>query len=305
MDKIFILVLGMSVILTSGCSSNTLKKSRNVSASGIAYADSVNELLDESIKQVIDFDSHELLKTRIGTNPKRMLKEKNKALTNLINEINRFRYQTSLMKNYFINLQALSDSTVKDDIGASVGTISNSIKHLNNRSSKEDNSLQYAITEEQQTYIGSLTGILLGAHYAANIKATLKRDAAIIGTQLLLQEKQLKHILSILKNRLSTGNALYLEEKVVAPYINSDTPIIDKKMWVTNRREWFKMQQVAPIFAKVKEAHKALRLAWEDILRGKEDIEATSTMLADVNEFVTTLQHLDKARTQAKEQLNN
>ncbi len=305
MHRQAILILGILALLMTACSSNTLKQSRNVSASGVAYADSVNELLDETIKQVIDFDSHELLKTRIGSNPKQMLKQKNKALITLISEINRFRYQTSLMKNYFVNLQALSDSTIKDDMGTSVATISGSISHLNNRSDKVDNISKYAINEEQQTYIGTLTGMLLGAHYAANIKATLKRDAPIIGTQLLLQEKQLKHILSILKDRLSAGSAIFLGKKIVAPYVNKETPMIDKESWVRHRREWFNMQQASPIFAKVKEAHKALRLAWEDILRGKEDIEATSTMLADVSEFVTTLRHLDKARKQAKEQAIN
>jgi hypothetical protein len=291
-----ILALGISALLVSGCSSNTLKKSRNVSASGIAYTDNVNELLDETIKKVIDFDSRELLKTRIGSNPKKMLQDKNKALSSLIAEINHFRYQTSLMKNYFINLQALADSTIKDDIGASVGTISGSISHLNNRSNKSDNVSKHYINEEQQSYIGSLTGMLLSAHYAANMEATLKRDAPIIGTQLLLQEKQLNHILSILRDRLSTGNALFLNEKVIAPYINKEVPIADKEMWISSRYEWFKMREVTPIFSKVKEAHKALRLAWEDILRGKEDIDATSTMLADVSEFVATLHHLDKAR---------
>ncbi len=300
-----ILVLGISALLVSGCSSNTLKKSRNVSASGIAYADNVNELLDETIKQVIDFDSRELLKTRIGSNPKKMLQDKNKALSSLIAEINHFRYQTSLMKNYFINLQALADSTIKDDIGASVGTISGSISHLNNRSNKSDNVSKHYINEEQQSYIGSLTGMLLGAHYAANMKATLKRDAPIIGTQLLLQEKQLNNILSILKDRLLTGNALFLNEKVVAPYINKEAPIEDKGIWISNRYEWFKMREATPIFAKVKEAHKILRLAWEDILRGKEDIDATSTMLADVSDFVTTLHHLDKARKETKELKTN
>lgn len=292
-----IFIVAISIFI-EGCSSNTLTKSQDMSASGIAYADSVNELLDETIKQVIDFDSKELLKTRAGSNPEKMLKEKNHALVNLIKEINHFRYQTSLMKNYFINLQALAESTIADDIGVSVGEISGTIQYLNNRpkDARDTKRIKKLLTEEDEGYIGTLTGMMVRSHFAANIEATLKRDAPVIGTQLLLQEKQLDHILSILQDRLSLGSKIHLMKNVTSPYIDPEAPIIDKEMWITHRREWFEMQQTASVFGDVKEAHKALRIAWEDILRGKQDVGSVSTMLEDVNEFVSTLHALDESR---------
>ena len=305
MKKTTTLVVGAISIFVAGCSSNTLTKSQNMSASGIAYADSVNELLDETIKQVIDFDSKELLKTRAGTNPRKMLKEKNESLTELIKEINHFRYQTSLMKNYFINLQALAESTVADDIGVSVGEISGTIQYLNHRPKDIDDikRINKQLTEEDQGYISTLTGMMVRSHFAANIEAALKRDAPVIGTQLLLQEKQLDHILSILQDRLSVGSRIHLVENVRSPYIDTDMPIDDKETWITHRREWFEMQQAASVFDDVKEAHQALRTAWEDILRGKQDVGSVSTMLEDVNEFVSTLHALDESRKRDSEEL--
>jgi hypothetical protein len=299
------LALGIISIFITGCSSNTLIKSQNMSASGIAYADSVNELLDETIKQVIDFDSKELLKTRAGSSRKKMLKEKNESLGKLIKEINHFRYQTSLMKNYFINLQALAESTVADDIGVSVGEISGTIQHLNHRpkDAHDTRRINKQLTEEDEGYIAMLTGMMVRSHFAANIEATLKRDAPVIGTQLLLQEKQLNHILSILQDRLSLGSRIHLVEKVRAPYIDTEMPIEDEETWIIHRREWFEMQQAASVFSDVKEAHKALRVAWEDILRGKQDVGSVSTMLEDVNEFVSTLHALDESRNRDSEEL--
>lgn len=291
-------IIGVISIFIVGCSSNTLTKSQDMSASGIAYADSVNELLDETVKQVIDFDSKELLKTRSGSDREKMLKEKNSALTKLIKEINHFRYQTSLMKNYFINLQALAESTVADDIGVSVGEISGTIQYLNHRPKNADDvkRINKQLTEEDEGYIATLTGMMVRSHFAANIEAALKRDAPVIGTQLLFQEKQLDHILSILQDRLALGSKIHLVEKVRSPYIDTETPIEDEEMWITHRREWFEMRQAASVFSDVKEAHKALRVAWEDILRGKQDVGSVSIMLEDVNEFVSTLHALDESR---------
>ncbi|CAA6827792.1 MAG: Unknown protein [uncultured Thiotrichaceae bacterium] len=287
----------LGAVSVVGCSTNTINEGRNLSASGIAYTESVNALLDETIKQVIDFDSQELLITRIGSNPRRMLKEKNKVLSELIKEIDLFRYQMSLMQSYFVNLQSVSDSVVSEQTGESIGSISSAISRLNDLSKNNKHSgYDYTdIDEEQHRYIGTLAGMLMQANYAANIKATLKRDAPIIGTQLLLQEKQLDNILGILKARIAIGNKIYLNENVMAPYIDMDNPV-DQEMWVENRRHWFRLQQVTPIFEKVQEAQKALRVSWEDILRGKKDAGAVSTMLIDIDEFVSTLHALEKAK---------
>ena len=292
-SRLSLLSTGVVIISLTACSSNTVTKSQNLSASSVAYTETVNELLDETIKQVINVDSKILVRTRNGTNPRKMLEEKNAALQDLIGEINTFRGHTVLMNSYFLNLQGLADSELKTDVGVNVGRISS---RIHARSSGE----KAVLTESEEGYISKIGSMMIGSYYAANIKAALKRDAPIIAKQLLLQEKQLAKILGILQDRLDTRSRMYLYENVVAPYIDTKGQHFDESTWVESRRQWFELQQSAPIFASVKEAHEALRQAWEDILRGKRDIGAVDMMLVDVNDFLETLDALDESRDQSR-----
>lgn len=302
-----LLSIGMSLIL-SGCTNSTLVKTTDLSSSSVAYTESVNELLDETIGHVIDVDSKELLRARNGKHRAKKLKERNQSLKVLIAEINEFRYQTTLMNNYFLHLQALADSTVKDDLGVNVGRISGRINYMNNRpkDANDEARISRLLTEEDEGYISKIGSMLVGSFYAARIESALSRDAPIIGKQMLLQEKQLVHILDIFKDRLDAESRMHLTDKVVAPYVNPDIGEmeLDKETWVSNRRNWFELQQARSIFNDVKEAHKALRLAWEDILRGKKDIGAVDIMLADVNDFLSTIHALDQSRSK-KNQFNS
>lgn len=297
------LSLSVGTLLLAGCSNSTLVKTQDLSASSVAYTDTINELLDETIKQVIDVDSRELIRARAATNPKKVLNQRNKSLTELIGKINYFRQQTSLMNNYFVNLQSLADSTVKDDVGVSVGRISSRIHYMNNRpqNAEDERRITRLLNEEEEGYIGKLTGMIVGSYYAARIEAALRRDAPIIGKQMLLQEKQLNHIVGILKDRLDVGNTMHLTDNVVGPYIDKDGGSFDKNTWMESRRQWFQLEKAAPIFGKVKEAHTALREAWEDILRGKKDIGSVDIMLADVNDFLGTLHALDQSRSEGNQ----
>lgn len=294
------LPLVLTTFVLSGCSNSTLIKSQDLSASSIAYTATVNELLDETIDHVIDVDSKELLRVRsFSKNSEKMLKEKNITMKAMVGEINRFRHQTSLTNNYFVNLQALADSTVKEDVGVNVGRLSGRIHYMNNRplDAEDSERIEKLLSQEEEGYIGKLTSMIVGSFYAARIEAALRRDASIIGKQMLLQEKQLNNILTILQDRLDAGSRMHLTDEVVAPFVDIEGESFDKDIWIESRRRWFQLQQAAPIFADVREAHKALRLAWEDILRGKKDIGAVDIMLTDVNDFLGTLHALELSRS--------
>lgn len=302
-DKNISSLLPISItLLLTACSNSTLVKTQNLSASSVAYTETVNELLDKTIDHVIDVDSKDLIRSRVSTNPRKMLKERNKSLNALIDEINYFRHQTSLMNNYFVNLQALADSTVKDDIGVNVGKISSRIQYMNNRPANAEDEKRIArlLTADEESYVGKLAGMIVGSYYAARIEAALRRDAPIIGKQMLLQEKQLNHILGILKDRIDVGSRMHLTEKVVSPFLDNEEGLFDELSWIENRRQWFQLKQAAPIFGDVKDAHKALRVAWEDILRGKSDIGSVDIMLGDVNDFLGTLHALDQSRNEGR-----
>lgn len=293
-----LLPLAITVLFTA-CSNSTLIKSQDLSASSIAYTETVNELLDETINNVINVDSKELVRTRQGKNRYKKLKERNKSLKALIGEINRFRHQTTLMNSYFLNLQALADSTVKDDVGVNLGRISSRIKYMNNRPRNDDDEIRInrLLTEKEEGYISKIGSLIIGSYYAARIEAALRRDAPIIGKLMLLQEKELNNIVNILRDRLDAGSRIHLIDEVVGPFVNLESETFEKNTWIDNRRKFFEMQQAAQIFSNVKEAQKGLRFAWEDILRGKKDIGEVDNMLSDVNGFLSTLHALDQSRS--------
>jgi len=283
--------LGMALVLISGCATQSIQQGKDLSTSGIVYTDAVDKLLDVITDRIIDFDTAELKKTRRGTDLKGMITQKNEAIEAIITEINKFRSQTKLLKAYFLNLQTLSNSPVKDDAGGAVKSLSDSISKLNKalggKNGKEN------LTEDQKSQIGILGGLVANTVHAAKIKTALERDAEVVGTYLALQENQLKNISDIILDRFRAGNELFLNEKVVAPYVDRNKTL--GANWDTDRKLWLITQFICQQLITAQEAAKQLRCVWADILQGKSDIDSLSVLISDVNQFVTTVHALEAA----------
>lgn len=291
MKNSIIIVFGLSVLLICGCATQSIQQGKDLSSSGIAYTEAVDKLLDVTTDRVIDFDNEELKKTRRGSGLGDMITQKNEAVADVLTEIGRFRAQTKLLKTYFLNLQALTDSPVKDDAGSAVKSLSDSISKLNKALGGKDG--KEKLNEDQKTQIGALGGLAANTIHAAKIKRALARDAEIIGTYLALQENQLENITEILQDRFLAENDLFLNEKVIAPYVDKDQTL--GTQWANDRKQWLKTQFVSQQLATAKEAAKQLRGVWADILQGKTDINSLSVLISDVNEFVNTVQALEEA----------
>jgi hypothetical protein len=291
MKNSMIIVFGLSVLLICGCASHSVQQGKDLSSSGIAYTEAVDKLLDATTDRVIDFDNEELKKTRRGSDLRGMITQKNEAVADVLTEIGRFRAQTKLLKTYFLNLQALTDSPVKDDAGSAVKSLSDSISKLNKALGGKDG--KEKLNEDQKTQIGALGGLAANTIHAAKIKRALTRDAEIIGTYLALQENQLENITEIIQDRFLAENDLFLNEKVIAPYVDENQTL--GTQWDNDRKQWLKTQFVSQQLATAKEAAKQLRGVWADILQGKTDINSLSVLISDVNEFVNTVQALEEA----------
>ncbi len=283
--------LGLATILMSGCVTQSIQQGKDLSTSAIAYTEAVDKLLDATTDRVIDFDTEELKKTRRGSDLRGMITQKNLAVLDVLTEIGKFRAQTKLLKTYFLNLQALADSPVKDDVGGAVQSLSNSISKLNKALGGKDGKKN--LTEAQKKQIGALGGLVANTIHAAKIKRALARDAEVIGMYLALQEDQIEKITGILRDRFLAENDLFLNEKVIAPYVDKGQALGTE--WANDRKQWFKTQFVSQQLATAKEAAKQLRGVWADILQGKTDINSLSVLISDVNEFVTTVQALEAA----------
>ncbi|MHC4146222.1 MAG: hypothetical protein ACYSWW_21580 [Planctomycetota bacterium] len=292
MNKQTFLAFGLSALLVSGCATQTIQGGKDLSTSGIAYAEAVNNLLDVTVDRVIGFDNEELMKSRRGSNLREMVEQKNEAVLAVISEISEFRAQTMLLKVYFLNLQALADSPIKDDAGSTVEALSDSISKHNKLLGGEDG--KESLTNEQKKQIAALGGLIAHSVHAASIKTALARDAETIGIYLSYQENQLKNIAGILRDRFDAVNDLFLEENVIAPYVDTSKPVRGTN-WAANRKKWLETQFISQQLVTAQEAAKQLRGVWADTLQGRTDLNSLSVLISDVNEFVTTVQALREA----------
>ena len=285
MIKIFIFALS-TFFVVNGCTTQPIQQGKNLSSSGIAYTDAINSLLEVTADRIIEFDTEELKKTRRGPNLKQMITEKNDAVLDLLGELSNIQAQTKLLKTYFLNLQALADSPVRNDAGSAVQALSSSISSLNRNSSTR-------LTDEQKQQIGALGGLVANSLHSAKIKRALTRDAEIIGRYLSLQENQLEIVAGILKDRFEADNDLFLQEEVIAPYVDKQQDLGPD--WEANRKQWLEARLINQQLSTAQEAAKQLRGVWADILQGKTDINALSVLISNINEFVTSVEGLDAA----------
>lgn len=296
MKKSYSVVVGFFVLLSMcNCATQTIQVAKDLSSSGIAYTEAVDNLLDVTTDRVIEFDTQVLEKARRGPEPRdtkperEMIIATNEAIREQISEIEEFRSQTKLLKTYFLNLQALATSPVEDDAGMAIQALSDSMGELNTTLEREDSRVR--LTDKQKQQIASLGGLAAKSIHAMKIKRALSRDAEIVGIYLAHQENQLKNFAGMLKDRFEAENDLFLNEKIIAPYVERK-PLGAE--WASNRKRWIKAQFVNERLDTAQEAAKQLRGVWADILQGKPDLNALSVLISDVNEFVTTAQALEE-----------
>ncbi len=289
-----LLVLFSLILLLSGCigSSQRIQHGRDLSTSGIQYADAVNGLLDVTIDRVIDFDSSEAIRIRKWANEstlKEAIQERDSALDGLLNELNSFRRYTQQLKVYFLNLQSLSNSPVQAESGPAVRELSESVRNANNEIRGK---ATIELSDEEMEGIAALSQSVAKRIHAAKISTALRRDAAIIGEQLLLHEKLLANLTDMLAGRFEIESDEFRNANIIGPYINKQVQIGEK--WKKDRKSWLKSQFTFESLNKAKEAARQLRSIWGQILQGRSDLASITSLLQDINEFVLVVNKINE-----------
>lgn len=275
-----------AVVLASGCAAptQTIEQSRDVSSSGLAYTSAVDSLLDQTITKVIDFNSVSLIKGRQRALPadalKASLKSSNEGILALVGELESFRRHNKLLHVYFLNLQALADSPVKDDVGAAVASLSGSISRTNQSMGGKE-----LLTEQQQSLIGQLGGLVAQSVQSSKLKNAFERDAAIIAEQLGLHEQQLAIIAGILEDRFGAENDLFYAESVELPY--ADTSKSLPAGWKADRARYLRSNFTSLQLETAQAAAKQLQGVWVGIVQGGTDTGSIRYLISDIDEFVT------------------
>jgi hypothetical protein len=290
-----LLVLFCLILALSGCAgpSQQIQQGKDLSTSGIQYADAVNGLLDVTIDRVIDFDSTEALKIRKRMFEERLketIQERDSAVLALVKELNSMRRYTQQLKIYFLNLQSLANSSIQEETGSAVRELSESIE-ASNKKIKEKATIKFS--EDEKEGIAALSQSVAKGIHAAKINAALRRDAKVISEQLLLQEKLLDILTEMLADRFDIENDEFRNLKVIGPYTKKQLQLGEQ--WKKDRKSWLKSQFTFESLSKAKEASRQLRSAWEQILQGRNDPASITLLIQDINEFVLISNKINEA----------
>ena len=275
--------------LATGCSTHTIKQTKEVSRTADMYTVLVNNLLGITKWSVIDMDSRHLSHSHKGKNKKEMLMQKNKALDKWIKVADQLKEQNILLQKYFTSLQAMVDSPLQSDMGPTLGSLSQSISEINDiRSIRQGKSYKNrALSDRQAEKVAGLSTVLIGAHYAGIVRQVLDRDKDIISKQIKLQAQQLDMISEMYERRVRMDTSEHFMRNVWEPYVKDSTDShFDDVTWANSRKEWYKKKEAKDIFVAAREANKEFSEAWIDILQGKRNIGAIGTMFSDVDSFV-------------------
>ena len=297
MKKLALVPLFLSLFVLGGCgtvtsSQEAVTEGQNLSTSGLAYTTAVDALLEEATTQVIDFDSKQLVELRNDlSDPGTQLQNHTKQLEALLTEIKKFRGHTLVLSAYFQNLKALAESTAPAETGAAVQTLSENLAALNNSLKNSNPNLSPSAAQSQE--IGALGRLIGKAVLGSKIRSALQRDAEVVATSLALQENQIGVIASILQRRFNEANDDFARDNVTGPFADTAQPL--PASWADNRKTWLETRFSVSQLSTAQTAAKQLRAVWTDVVSGGTDSGSMTSLIAELNSFVTTIQALKTA----------
>ena len=293
--------VAMFVLLCTGCAGSAIiKSSQDLSTSGVAYADAMDGLIEVTIDTVIDSNSNDLLKMQANfslpdakeqeTQLRSFLTTADQNIENLVGTLSGFRSHTRLLKAYFENLQSLANADIADGATTAVEGLSQSINKMN-KSLMGDEKLK--INDQEQGLLGQLSGMVAQRIQATTLEKALKRDAPIIGEQLMVQEKLLEKLRQILTARYQNQMEAFKTKEVINPYIKKE--IQGASTWKANRKKAIEASFFDQRLDSAVQASKQLQATWQDILQGKQDLGTIQATLTEITDFTNLIKQLQEA----------
>lgn len=292
------LCIGFALLLP-GCST-PIKQGQDLSSSGIAYSDALANLADATALTVMDTSSRELLRIRKRqARDKRAdtLDESDKAIGGYLVQIAELKSHVLEIRAYFINLQALSQSDAPEKSGAALKDVSEAINQANKtlRDSKRPIFTDVQLQATQKFGTLAVKGVL-----AQQVSQALERDKAIIGEQLLYEQRMMTELAGTLQRIYVQASDAFRRDKVRDPYTaaelaaNAPDPVLGEE-WVANRRTALTAQFQNDLLDKAAKASAHMQAIWADVVTGGSDPGSLRTLLTDVESLTAVMSSFDQA----------
>jgi hypothetical protein len=286
------------MLLLGGCApTQTLKRGHDLSVAGTAYSDSIVALVDAIVDPTIDMDSDQLARVRpilSATQRRARLESANDLLRKEIAQFGQLKRNNQLIRAYFQQLQALTDSDAPKNAGAALKDLSAAITSANKtlRGSTHE-----AFTPAQQGYLGTLGELVVKNVQAAEVRAALERDKGIIGEQLVWQQRVVESLTKTLRQIYEINDDSLKNNQVFAPYER------DKELpsaWKEDRKIWLKANFQISALGQTMDAAQHLQTLWIEFLRGDEDLASLTSLLEDIQAITSTVAAFDQAERARK-----
>src|SRR5207249_3212709 len=188
-----------------------------------------------------------------------------------------------LIKAYFQQLQALTDSDAPKEAGAALKDLSAAMTNANKalRGSTHD-----AFTPAQQDYLGIIGELVVKNVQAAEVRTALERDKGIIGEQLVWQQRVVESLTSTLRQIYEINDDSVKNNEVFAPYVRNQEL---SGAWKEDRRIWLKANFQIAALGQTTDAAQHLQALWVEFLRGDQDLASLTSLLDDIQAITGTV----------------
>lgn len=296
MNKLFIYFLLISI---SGCSTNIVEESQEVSKIGKDYSDSVNTLIESTSNKIIDYDNNFIRRIRPSLDGmsdaeiKKDFDTKNKAISKTVKKLNELREASDLLKEYFILLGDAAEGNSGYGSKASENA-SIIIDDINNIYEVKD--IENKITEKEKGYISNIFNIAGKALHARKIKSFIKKTATPVSKLLVYN----RYLINSMKVSLETREKVRLVRIKKDLYKSFNSGNLDDS-WASKRKDWLKSELKFPDLENAVKKSDELKESWLKVVSGNHDLKSFSNNLKDLSDTLKVIADYQK-ETKAKEQ---
>lgn len=279
-------ILLLCLPLVAGCqSTERVNQVDQFAQAGMAFADTLPAVVDESFALSVQQDSRQLIETRANLGQSSRLDAidaSNELLGERLGILRDFVRHARVLEAYFQSLQLLAQSDAPSRLGAATDGLVDRLGHLN----------QSIKTKLAETAIGgrSLAEFLpaaveltVASLRAQALEAELQRNGEAIERELALTQAFLAMLEEIAQGEFDALRAVADRDEIVLPYAREGALPGD---WASRREDAFRARLAFPALAQAAEAAESLRLGFIALAEGRLSPAALGTLVDDVSALV-------------------
>jgi len=281
---IFSLLVGLVV----GCAPTT-NEYAGFAQAGTTYAVAVDQLLVVAGNTGIDATSERFLQDDALAN---VSLESYQKLTSVDRErlqiIGRLRAHARLLALYFSLVNQLATSDAPERAQQALGGVVDNLNSIGNQ-------LRGSKIVTNKDAITSVTSLVVGFSIRGMLKDELNKRKDTIQVELNTQEELLKALADAIQHDVSVINQSREQRLIINP-LRAEEPISNPDQWVKNRRIILTSQATVEELKTASGAAKKLRLAFDNLVEGKLDLQQINTLLIDLDSILAVAEVINHER---------